>query len=255
MRLFAHGIYYSYAPGGFALRRASLGLGEGEVLFLLGPNGSGKTTLLECLGGLRRPAGGRVLLGDLDLYSLPSAERARAIAYVPQLHRPVFGYRVEEVVLLGRAPHLKTFSTPRRRDREIARRALAGVGLEHLAGRPYTELSGGELRLVLVARGLAQGAHFLLLDEPDAHLDPKNRHRVLGLLGDLAAGGRGVLVTTHDPNAALRYAQRVALLSGGEVLAEGPTDRVLVPEQLSRAYGLSFSLLRGEDGQRALVPS
>lgn len=255
MRLSARGIRYAYVPGRPVLRDASLDIGEGEVLFLLGPNGSGKTTLLECLAGLRRPPRGEVLLGDADLYRMGPRERARAIAYVPQVHRPVFGYTVREVVLMGRTPHLGPFSAPGREDEGIARWALEVVGLSSLADRPYTELSGGEMRLVLIARGLAQGARFLLLDEPDAHLDPGHQHRILSLARDLASRGISALITSHNPNNALHYADRVVLLGGGSVRAEGSPEEVLTPEGLRDTYGLEFVLLVGEDGHRALVPA
>lgn len=255
MRLAARGISYAYVPGKPVLRGVTVGIDAADTLFLLGPNGSGKTTLLECLAGLRRPREGHVLLGDADLYNLPPRERARAIGYVPQVHRPVFGYTVLEVVLMGRAPYLGTFSAPGREDRRIALEALAAVGLRGFAGRPYTELSGGEMRLVLIARGLAQEARFLLLDEPDAHLDPKHQHEVLSLVRGFASRGLATLVTSHNPTNALLYARRVALLQGGSILAHGPPEDVLTPGRLQEAYGMEFVLLVGENGHRALVPA
>ncbi|NOX44194.1 MAG: ABC transporter ATP-binding protein [Caldiserica bacterium] len=211
--------------------------------------------MLECLGGLRRPREGHVLLGDADLYELSPRERARAIGYVPQVHRPVFGYSVLEVVLMGRTPHLGIFSSPGREDRRIALDALEAVGLSGYAGRPYTELSGGEMRLVLIARGLAQEARFLLLDEPDAHLDPRHQHGVLSLVRGFASRGLATLVTTHNPTNALLYARRVALLQGGSILAHGPAEDVLTPGRLREAYGMEFVLLAGENGHRALIPA
>ncbi len=254
MRLAAAELSYAYIPGRPVLKGVSLEVEEGEVLFLLGPNGSGKTTLLECLCGLRRPQAGRILLGGEDLHGLPARERAKHIGYVPQIHRPVFGFRVIEVVLMGRAPHLGLFSSPQEPDFKVALQALEAVGLSGLAGRPYTELSGGEMRLVFIARGLAQGARFLLLDEPDAHLDPKNQHEVLELVRGLAGEGFSPVVTSHSPNNALFYARRAALLRAGELLSFGEPESVLTPEDLARAYGMEFKLLVGEEG-RALIPA
>ncbi|HAF71377.1 MAG: Fe(3+)-transporting ATPase [Acetothermia bacterium 64_32] len=255
MRLAAAGLSYAYTPGSPVLNRVSLEVGEGDVLFLLGPNGSGKTTLLECLCGLRRPQTGRVLLGGEDLYGLPARERAKHVGYVPQIHRPVFGFRVIEVVLMGRAPHLGPFSSPRGPDFKAAWQALEAVGLSELARRPYTELSGGEMRLVFIARGLAQGARFLLLDEPDAHLDPNNQHEVLKLVRGLATEGLSPVVSSHNPNNALFYATRAALLREGELLSLGAPEAVLTPKALGRVYGMGFRLLVGEDGARALIPA
>ena len=254
MKLSAHGVSYAYRPGVPVLQGISLELGAGKVYFLLGPNGSGKTTLLECLCGLRAPQGGRISLGGRDLYALPPMERARAIAYVPQIHRPVFGYRVLEVVLMGRAPHLGLLSTPGRRDLDIAFAALDAVGLSKLADHVYTELSGGEMRLVLIARGLAQEARFLLLDEPDAHLDPKHQHGILRLVRGLAAEGLSPVLTTHNPNNALLYADSVAILRGGLLVAQGPRDEVLTPRNISIAYGMEFELIGGNQGLKAFVP-
>ena len=255
MRLSAHGISYAYTPGRPVLAGLSLEVREKEVLFLLGPNGSGKTTLLECLCGLREPQRGKVLLGDRDVYSLPPRTRAKHLGYVPQVHRPVFGFRVWEVVLMGRAPHLGPFATPGKEDlREVAW-ALEAVGLTALAGRPYTQLSGGELRLALIARGLAQGVKFLFLDEPDAHLDPSHQHRVLGLIGELAERGLAPVVASHHPNNALHYGGRVALLGAGRLLVSGPPGEVLTPGWLRELYGMEFELLVGKDGGRALIPA
>ncbi|MGC9529535.1 MAG: ABC transporter ATP-binding protein [Candidatus Bipolaricaulaceae bacterium] len=254
MTLAGEGISYSYVPGAPVLTGVSLTVEQGEAVFLLGPNGCGKTTLLECLGGLRRPQEGRVLLAGRDLSQLTPRERALAIAYLPQVHRPTFGYRVIDVVLMGRAPHLNMLASPSREDRQLARRALDDVGLAGVAHRPYLELSGGELRLILIARGLAQGARFLLLDEPDAHLDPGNRRQILELVLRLAGEGLGPLITSHDPNSALSYGDRAVLLREGRCLADGPTEETLVPEALAAAYHVEFALLRGEHGERALVP-
>lgn len=255
MRLVAQGVTYAYSPGKPVLRRVSLELGPGRSHFLLGPNGSGKTTLLECLCGIRPPQEGRVSLGDRDLYALSPVERARAIAYVPQVHRPVFGYRVLEVVLMGRAPHLGLFSTPGRRDLSVACAALEAVGLSGYAHRVYTKLSGGEMRLVLIARGLAQEPQFLLLDEPDAHLDPKHQHGILELGRRLAEEGVSPVITTHNPNNALFYADNVVLLKDGIIAARGPRDEVLTPSNISFAYGMEFALISGENGLAAFVPA
>ncbi len=255
MSLEARDITYAYLPGKPVLKGVSLELRRNELLSLLGPNGSGKTTLLECMCGLRRPSGGTVILRGRGLHGMPPRERALHVAYVPQIHRPVFGYTVLEVVLMGRAPYVGAFSAPGKRDREAALEALGMVGLSGLAERPYTDISGGEMRLVLIARALAQGAEFVLLDEPDAHLDPAHQHRVLSLAAELSRQGKGILVTTHNPNNALIYSDTVVLLREGRVISRGNPGEALTPERLREAYGIEFVLLAGEDGHRALVPA
>ncbi len=247
-------LWFSYHPGTPVLRGVSVQVASGELRFLLGPNGSGKTTLLGCLGGFLPPDRGRVHVGGRDLSQIPLRERARYLAYVPQLHRPTFGYTVLEFVVMGRAAHLGPWGRPGKVDLELARRALAEVRLERLAAVPYTQISGGELRLALIARALAQDAKFLLLDEPDAHLDPGNQQTILRLLRELAGQGLGLVVTSHNPNSALAGADTVTLLREGEALASGPVASVLTPRNLATSYGVEFSLLTGDQGERALVP-
>lgn len=255
MTLVAQDLVYAYVPGRPVLRRVTFELCSGETAFLLGPNGSGKTTFLDCLGGLRAPAGGEVRLGEWPLRSLSARQRAQLVGYVPQFHEPPFNFTVWEVVLMGRAPYVRWLSGPGAKDRRAADEALAELGLEAFRNRPYYTLSGGERRLVLVARGLAQGAAFLLLDEPDAHLDPANQHRVLLAVQEVVAEGLGAGVTSHSPNNALLYADRVALFSAGEILAQGVPAVVVAPPLLERAYGIPFISVGDGDGPRAVLPA
>lgn len=255
MRLRAQDLVYAYVAGRPVLRGISLEIRSGETAFLLGPNGSGKTTFLDCLGGLRPPQGGDVRLNDRPLASLSARERARTVGYVPQFHEPPFNFTVWEVVLMGRAPYVRWLSQPSAKDRHAADEALAELRLEEFRNRPYYTLSGGERRLVLVARGLAQGASFLLLDEPDAHLDPANQHRVLLAVEDVVGQGLGVAITSHSPNNALLYADRVALFAQGEILAQGDPHDVVSPEPLERAYGIPFVVVGAGDGPRAVLPA
>jgi len=144
--------------------RLDLALKTGEVLALLGPNGSGKTTLLKTLLGLLPPKGGEVLLGGRPLANYNARDRARCIAYVPQSHAPTFAFTVETMVLMGRTAHGTIFSRPSLADRAIAARMLERFGIAHLADRPYTNISGGERQLTLLARALAQEPQFVVLD-------------------------------------------------------------------------------------------
>ncbi|MEN3009371.1 MAG: ABC transporter ATP-binding protein [Candidatus Bipolaricaulaceae bacterium] len=254
MSLEARGLTYAYVPGKPVLQGVSLAVAPGNFVFLLGANGSGKTTLLECLGGLRFPQRGVVFLDGRPLAQLAPRERAKRIAYVPQFAEAVFAFTVEELVLFGRAPHIGPLGRPGPRDREKARQALALVGLEGLAERAVTTLSGGEKRLALIARALAQEAPYLLLDEPDAHLDPAHQHRVLAVVRALAREGLGVLATTHNPNAALVYGGRVVLLRAGRTLGAGAPAAVLRPELLEAAYGIPFRAVGDGPGPQALLP-
>jgi iron complex transport system ATP-binding protein len=217
-------------------RHLDIALTTGEVLALLGPNGGGKTTLLKTLLGLLAPRYGEVRLEDRPLVDYSSRERGRLLAYVPQSHIATFAFTVEAVVLMGRTAHVSLFSGPDAHDRDIVLRALERLGITHLSERPYTMISGGERQLVLLARALAQEPQFIVLDEPTASLDFGNQGKVLREIQKLGASGHGVLFTTHDPNHAMRAADRAYLLRDGERIGEGATGQVLSRTQLEILY-------------------
>jgi len=254
MSLVAESIRYAYRVGHDVLTDVSLDVEPGHTLFVLGANGSGKTTLLECLSGLRTPRTGRVLIDGIRLTDLGPRERACRIGVVPQLHEPVFSYTVGQAVLMGRAPHLGLFERPGRKDRQAVARALNAVGVTGLHDRPYTGISGGERQLVLIARGLAQGAGCLLMDEPTAHLDPHHQHDVLSVVRQLADEGFSFVVTSHHPNNALLYADEVMFLVDGAAVVRGEPDVAITEDSLRSAYGMEFEIVRGANGSRAVLP-
>jgi len=236
MMLAGHGLTIGY-PDRVVGAGLDVALATGEVLALLGPNGGGKTTLLKTLLGLLPPKAGEVRLDGRALSARSIRERARLIAYVPQTHAATFAFPVEAVVLMGRTAHGGLLGRPSAKDCAVAAAVLEHLGLAGLAQRPYTMISGGERQLVLLARALAQEPQFIVLDEPTASLDFGNQGKVMGELRALAASGHGVLFTTHDPNHALRAADRAYLLRAGERLAEGPVAEVLTQERLEALYG------------------
>jgi len=258
-RLSATGIDFAYVPGRPVVQDVSVAVDAGEVVFLLGHNGSGKSSLLGCLAGVHRPAAGEVRLDGEDVHAMRSADRARRLGMIPQLHVAAFAYGVLEVVLMGRAPHLGIFEAPGPEDEAVALDALALVGLADFRDRRYTELSGGERQLVMVARGLAQRCDVLLMDEPDAHLDPRNQFRVLEVVSDLARQrGLAVVVASHAPNSALMFADRVLLLRHGRTLASGAVVETLTEERLAAAYGMATEVVtkvvNGRRVPRAILP-
>jgi iron complex transport system ATP-binding protein len=240
-------------------RDVSLELEAGEVLCLLGPNGSGKTTLFKTLLGLLPVQGGVVLMDGVDLRERKRDEIARAVSYVPQAHAAFFPYSVREVVLMGRTAHLGVFSTPSRRDHEIALAALDRLKLAHLAESVYTRISGGERQLTLVARALAQDAQIVVMDEPTANLDFGNQVRVLQHVQDLARSGIGVLLSTHDPDQVFVCADRVAMLHQGRLARLGPPDEAVTAESLKEIYGVEVevALVPGVDRtmRRVCIPA
>jgi iron complex transport system ATP-binding protein len=254
MRLSGHDLSIGYSDR-LVGEHLDVQLATGEVLALLGPNGGGKTTLLKTLLGLLAPKAGEVRLGDKPLSSYGSRERARLIAYVPQSHAATFAFTVEAVVLMGRTAHGNLFSRPTAADRAVAARVLERFGIAHLAERPYTMISGGERQLALLARALAQEPQFIVLDEPTASLDFGNQGKVMREIRALAASGHGVLFTTHDPNHAMRAADRAFLLRQGASLAEGATGSVLTRTQLEALYGAPVEIVTDtQSGTSAFLP-
>ncbi len=228
----------------------SLSLATGEVLALLGPNGAGKTTLFKTVLGLLPVKAGDILLDCKPLSAWSRRQRAKRIAYVPQAHAALFPFTVLEVVLMGRAPHLAPFSLPGSRDRRIAMEALAGLGVAHLAMRPYTEISGGERQMALIARALTQEPSILVMDEPTSNLDYGNQIRVLSLIRSLAERGLSVVLSTHNPDHAFLVADRVALLHASKLIALGSPRDVLTPATLKQLYDIDV-VIGSVDGSKA----
>jgi iron complex transport system ATP-binding protein len=218
------------------LRDVSFAARAGQVVGLIGPNGAGKSTLLRAISGTLAPAGGSIRFDDLNLLRQPAAERARFIAVVPQLSHVPNGFRVAEVVLMGRTPHLPRFGGEGARDYAVARQAMERTATWAFADRWIGELSGGERQRVLIARALAQEPRVLLLDEATAHLDLKHQAATLDLARRLARSGLIVISALHDLNLAAQYADRLALLHEGRLLICGTPDLVLTPTWLRQAY-------------------
>ncbi|WP_457581158.1 ABC transporter ATP-binding protein [Ensifer canadensis] len=216
----------------------SFTLEENEVLVLFGPNGAGKTTLFKTLLGIVPLRAGSIRLDGRPIGSWSGRDRASRIAYVPQAHAALFPFTVEDLVLMGRAPHVGVFATPGRRDREVAVATLERLGIGHLANRAYTEISGGERQIALIARALAQEPSILVMDEPTASLDYGHQMRVLDRVRELAGEGVSIVLSTHNPDHAFRVADRVALVFQSTLVALGTPDAVLTAAALKQLYDI-----------------
>jgi iron complex transport system ATP-binding protein len=214
----------------------SAAFAPGEFVAILGRNGSGKTLTLHTLAGLRPPQRGSVQLDGVPLAHLKRRAIAQSLGLLMQDLEDAFTTTALEAVLIGRHPHLALWQWESALDEQLARRALASVGLEHFAGRNVDTLSGGEQRRVAVATLLAQEPSIFLLDEPTNHLDPHHQLHVLGLFRSLADAGNTVIATLHDPTLAARFADRVVLLFGDGRWQAGPVREVLTGETLTELY-------------------
>jgi ABC-type cobalamin/Fe3+-siderophores transport system ATPase subunit len=232
----------------------SLAVESGEVLCLLGANGSGKTTLFKTMLGLMRPISGKVCVNGENIARWSREHMAKTLGYVPQAHTPPFAYRVRDVVLMARSVHSGPFASPGRRDLAIAYEALDRLSILHLADQRYTELSGGERQLVMIARALAQQAQILILDEPTSNLDFGNQMLVLRHVKELAKSGLGLLLTTHFPDFAFQCASRVALMKQGKLLALDRPEKTLTQASLEEAYGTPLRIADAGLGMRVVVP-
>ncbi len=253
MRLEVRGLRFGYGTGHMVLDGVTLSYEAPQVMCILGHNGVGKSTLLQCAVGIERPAEGTVHIDGRPVSDYSHAELARRFAYIPQTHNPTFSYSVADVVTMGRTAHMGYLAMPSADDVAFAREQLSYLGIEHLADRPYTEVSGGERQLVMIASALAQDPQALLLDEPTAHLDFGNQFRFVQLAERLHRRGIGVLMTTHSPDQALLLDCTCAVLSRGVVAACGPAREVVTESMLSDIYGIEVNLVKA--GRRtACIP-
>jgi iron complex transport system ATP-binding protein len=233
----AAGVDFSYGRGAKALDGVSVELRAGRLMGLLGPNGGGKSTLFKCCLGLLEISAGSIELSGRPVSSLGNKERAKELAYVPQDHAAAFPFTVREMVSMGRTPRMggRPFLTAL--DREAVDQAMESVGVASLADEDFGRLSGGQRRLALVARALAQEARAVLLDEPTSFLDFKNQIKVWRAVRRLVEGGRGAMICCHDPNHILWFCDEATVLHQGRVLAAGEARRVVASGALETLYG------------------
>lgn len=222
------------------LNGVDLEVPEGEMMALVGPNGTGKSTLLRTLAGLLPIQSGRVLVAGRDLVKLSPLERARTLAMVGQQEETPAELRVAEVVALGLLPHRPPWSGGGRKERNAVAEALEQVSMTAYANRGFHQLSGGEQRRVLLARGLAQRTELLLLDEPTNHLDIRHQHALLRMVRGL---GRTVIAAIHDLDLAATYFDHIVVLNDGGVAADGKPSEVLTPELVGDVFGMAASMV------------
>jgi iron complex transport system ATP-binding protein len=226
------------------------------VAALIGPNGAGKSSLLRVAAGLVRPARGSVHIGGVDPASLEPVQLARSVAFVPQTEAVAAGFRVRQVVAMGRAPHQGSWMRQTAQDHAIVERAIERCDLREVSERKIETLSCGEQRRVAIARALAQGPRLLLLDEPGAFFDVRHRLELYAMLAEQARADRiACVVAMHDLEAAARFASLVILMRGGQLIAVGPPEQVMTPESLSATFDAEVAVgTHPQTGRQYFIP-
>lgn len=228
---------------------------DGMLINVLGPNGVGKSTLFRCVLGLERRFQGSIKVNGKDIRSLSIKQRAKEISYIPQSHAPVYDFEVLDVVLMSTTNDLPSLGTPGAVHLERAYAALERIGISHLATRTYTQISGGEQQLVLIARALAQNARTIIMDEPTSALDYGNTVRVLSCVRRLAREGMSIIQSTHQPDQAFLYSDKTLVISKGQIAAFGPPKEVITKDLISDLYGIDVEVNSlYDDKVRVCVP-
>jgi iron complex transport system ATP-binding protein len=218
----------------------SLTIEPGQAWVVLGPNGAGKSTLIRAVMGLLPARAGAVSVCGQALTSLSARALAQLVAWVPQTMDDDTGFTGLELVLMGRAPHLSAWSVAGTSDETRALAVMQSLGVEHLAARPLSEVSGGERRRVWLARALVQAPQLLVLDEPTAFLDVRHQVETLRVVKDRLSSGLGVLAVLHDVNLAQHVATHALLLKNGAPVAQGPVAEVLTAERLTALFDIEM---------------
>ncbi|WP_027623791.1 ABC transporter ATP-binding protein [Clostridium lundense] len=228
-------LYFNYGSRQ-VIKGITADINQGELYALFGPNGSGKTTLLKCITGLLKYKKGNIKVMDKEIKELSPKQLSKYISYVPQDHKLSFPFTVEEVVLMGRTPHLGGFLGPAKEDIEYANKAIKRIGIEDICHRCYTELSGGQRQLVLLARAIAQDTPIMVLDEPTSALDFKNQINVWRILKSLKEYNKTIITCTHDPNHVSWFCDSVVVIDDGYIIKQGITSEVMINEVLNSLY-------------------
>lgn len=232
------------------LSHVNVSFGSHELTGLIGPNGSGKSTLLKCVYRVLKPSGGDIVLGDKKLSELSYKESAKRTAVLTQHHGSAFDFSVEDVVLMGRTPYKGITEGNNREDHEIAWKAMKETGVDGMAEKSFSNLSGGEQQRVMLARALTQETPVLILDEPTNHLDITYQLQIMDLV---RSRHMTVVAAIHDLNIAAMYCDRIVAIKNGKIVIEGTPQEVLTSETINELYHVKAQVIARSDGRPAII--
>jgi iron complex transport system ATP-binding protein len=235
--LTAKNVCYSYGAGQFSLKNINFGLRQGETLAMIGPNGAGKSTLMRILSGLLKGYAGEVSISGNDIKKMDGAALARLISYIPQSSEHAFNFTVEEIVAMGRRPYINPGGSLKPGDIEAVKSAIEGIGIYGKRSAKYSTLSGGEKRMVLIARAIAQDTPAVFMDEPMTFLDIQHQSMLMEAIVGLNRSGKSVLLISHGINLASEYASRVAIMKDGLIVTSGTAKECINMENIRAIYG------------------
>ena len=225
----------------------SVSFETGRAVCILGPNGVGKSTFFKTILGFLKPVSGSIFIDERDIQTIPRKELAKIIGYVPQIHGNPFPYSVRDIVLMGRASHLRLFAEPGRSDYRRCDEILEKLDILYLKDKLYSEISGGEQQMTLIARALVQEPEFIMMDEPTSNLDYGNQIQVLKRVVELKNSGKGVVMITHSPDQAFLCADEAVLFFRDGSVVSGEVRDVLTEENISRLYGVEIEIDTGKN--------
>ncbi|NGM83877.1 ABC transporter ATP-binding protein [Paenibacillus sp. 7124] len=243
MKIRAENLAFQYKHGRPVFSDISFEAASPDIVCILGPNGTGKSTLLKCLVNQHNPTKGQVYYDDKPVHSYSARQLAARIAYIPQSHAPAFPFSVLDVVTMGRTAHFRYLGAPGKKDRMIALENLHFLGIDRLADKQYTEISGGERQLVMIAAALTQEPQILLLDEPTSHLDFGNQFRFLQIVKTLKHKGIGIIMTSHFPDHALEVADYTAVMNHGGLVHFGKPNAVVTESNMEKLYDIPVKMI------------
>ena len=242
---------YSSIP---VLHDVTLDLDGPQFVTIIGPNGVGKSTLIHCINKILKPRGGTVMINDVDVSEMKLKDVAKTVGYVPYTSTDTFPLSVVDTVLMGHSPH--TGWRPKESDLEIVYNILKMLGIDHLADRPFNELSAGQHQKVMLARGLAQDPEILLLDEPTSNLDIRHQLEVTSILRELSRNkDLLVIMISHDINISAKFSDKVILLKDGTIYAAGTPEEVVTSENIREAYGVDSQVVSDEGRPHVILKS